>query len=153
MPATVAAPAPSTDAGPASTAGGVVIRPIAGSVPLSVNQTLPSGPGPIPYTVAPGFSPELNSMISPAVVIRPIASIGSASSVNQRAPSGPPAMKYGQLPVIRPAENLVICPAGVTRPISAPGQLESENHTFPSAPGAIPYGLSPGSSPALNSVI
>jgi hypothetical protein len=63
-----------------------LIIPIALVVPLSLNHMLPSGPIAIDWSEAPGFRPLLNSVIAPAVVIRPTA---PERSLNQRLPSGP----------------------------------------------------------------
>ena len=59
-------------------------------VPL-VNHSAPSGPSVMPC--GPLVMPIGNSVITPAVVIRPIRPL--SSSVNQRLPSDPTAMPIG----------------------------------------------------------
>src|SRR5262249_55604905 len=66
-----------------------VIRPIA---PFSsVNQRLPSGPAVISAGALAVVRPAENSVMTPAVVIRPMA----WRSVNQRLPSGPRVIPMG----------------------------------------------------------
>jgi hypothetical protein len=107
-----------------------VIRPIL-FLPNSVNHTLPSGPVVIPNVppVEPG-----NSVITPAVVIRPMLSV---LSVNQRFPSGPTVIPRGPLKGVGMG-NSVMTPVVVIRPmLLAP---YSANHRFPSGPAVIPRG-------------
>src|SRR5512142_562116 len=73
-----------------------------------------------------------NSVITPAVVIRPI--LLPSASVNQRAPSGPAVMPAGALFGVGTA-NSVITPAVVIRPILL--SLISVNQRAPSGPDAI----------------
>ena len=72
-----------------------VMRPIAGCVvevagflPLSVNQRLPSAPSASAFGLLP--SSRANTVIVPVGVIRPIAGAAGFVSVNQRFPSEPP---------------------------------------------------------------
>src|SRR5215213_3079919 len=94
----------------------------------------------------PAGRPELNSSMTPAGVIRPIALV-VPWSVNQMLPSGPAVIDLGSLPAFRPVLNSWIAPAGVIRPIA--GVVPpSTNHTLPSGPRAIPAaGLLPGFRP------
>src|SRR5262245_47220355 len=69
----------------------VVIRPIL-LVPVSVNQSAPSGP--VVIATVPLLASKGYSVITPAVVIRPIL---LAVSVNQSAPSGPAVIPEGLL--------------------------------------------------------
>ena len=78
--------------------------------------------------------PALNSVTTPAGVIRPIRS--PATSVNHRLPSGPAVMPKGSEPAVMPALNSVTTPAGVIRPIRLPAN--SVNHRLPSGPAVMP---------------
>jgi hypothetical protein len=114
------------------TAPAVVIRPILlGEV--SVNHRFPSGPpaievGPLPEVVG-------NSVIMPAVVIRPIL---SAPSVNHKFPSGPAAMPPTPALAVGTG-NSVTTPAVVIRPMLFPWL--SVNHRLPSGPATISCGF------------
>ena len=85
----------------------VVIRPI-WLAPLSVNQTLPSGPAAIcaGLLLAVGIG---NSVTTPLVVIRPILYVIAGGkplfSVNQRLPSGPAAIEPAERTVPAPIEK------------------------------------------------
>ncbi len=71
-----------------------VIRPIAGVLPSSVNQRLPSGPAVTVNGTLPGFSPRLKTVSRPLGVSRRIEHLPSPiqpRSANQRLPSGPGA--------------------------------------------------------------
>src|ERR1700722_18710601 len=92
-------------------------RPHAGARAISkpmiaVNHSAPSGPAVIilswPNLAGPG-----NSVIRPAVVMRPI--LPWKVSVNHSAPSGPAVIPKGSLLTV--AEYSVIIPAVVIRPI------------------------------------
>ena len=105
----------------------VVIRPI---LPVSVNQSAPSGPETIPCGSVPGVGSGY-SVITPDVVIRPMAlpaPVVLLDSVNQRAPSGPLAIPTAAVG----GEYSVITPAVVTRPM--PPKV---NQSAPSGPAAI----------------
>ncbi len=78
------------------------------------------------------------SVISPAVVIRPIRP-GLADSVNQSAPSGPLAMPTGRELAVSPSVNTVTSPAFVMRPIP-PGSALSVNQSAPSGPAVMSVG-------------
>ena len=113
----------------------VVMRPI--WLPLdSVNQRLPSGPAAIPKgsPLAVGIA---NSVMTPAVVIRPILEEERPErrSVNQRLPSGPTAIASIWALAVGTA-NSVMTPAVVIRPILLP--LYSVNQRAPSGPAVIP---------------
>jgi hypothetical protein len=132
----------------------VVIRPtektlVGGkpTLPVAVNQRLPSGPAVIPprlpLKVAVGRG---NSVMTPAGVIRPMMATKllfptPLEAVNHRLPSGPAVMPEGaELPVGR--VNSVRVPAGVIRPM-APTELfplvpEPVNHRLPSGPTVMP---------------
>ena len=62
----------------------VSMRPMAGVVPSSVNQRLPSGPAVMCEGRLPGLRPVVNLVIVPAVVMRPIAPALVFPSANQR---------------------------------------------------------------------
>src|SRR5262245_4972429 len=123
-----------------------VMRPIApGTVLLlgcCVNQTLPSGPAVMKFSVVPGVMPAENSVTTPAGVIRPI--LFARASVNQRLPSGPRVIPAGPLLGAMPAENSVIPPAGVIRPIRL--LPNSANQRLPSGPAVISAGWLPNGS-------
>ncbi len=81
----------------------------------------------------------VNSVMTPAVVMRPISP--EPASVNQRAPSGPAVMPAGVLPAPGTANSLVTTPAVVMRPIwSEPVWV---NHRAPSGPAAMSFGALP----------
>jgi hypothetical protein len=80
-----------------------------------VNHMFPSGPAAIPHGLRIERSPVENSVMSPAVVIRPI--FPASDSVNQSTPSGPFAIPVGPAPSLSPSVNSVMLPSGVTRPI------------------------------------
>jgi hypothetical protein len=94
----------------------------------SVNQRAPSGPLTILWGLLPGVGTE-NSVIAPAVVMRPILSL----SANQRAPSVPAVIPSGELPDA--SENRVTTPAGVMRPTLS--LSSSVNQRFPSGPAVM----------------
>src|SRR5512143_1309164 len=77
-----------------------------------------------------------NSVMTPAVVIRPI--LLPAASVNQRAPSGP-AVIPGICPGVGTA-NSVSTPAVVIRPIRGLKYALSVNHRAPSGPAVMAAG-------------
>src|SRR5581483_7845870 len=99
--------------------------------PCSVYQSAPSGPLTMPlgwlYWVTG------NSVIAPAVVMRPI--FPSYPSVNHKAPSGPAAMPGPAYAVGLLYE--LNTPAVVIRPILSDPSM---NQSAPSAPTAIPCG-------------
>ena len=108
-----------------------LITPIAFVVPLSVNQTLPSGPAVIPSGMQPPFKAALNSLIACVNgLMTPIARV-VPGSLNHMFPSGPIAIERTALPGFRPVVNLAIVPFLVTRP-TAP--LRSLNQRLPSGP-------------------
>jgi len=82
-----------------------------------------------------GPTRNVNSLIAPAVVIRPI--LLPWCSVNQSAPSGPAVMPWGPLPGVGTV-NSVMTPVVVIRPILLP--LYSVNHNAPSGPAVISKG-------------
>ena len=101
----------------------------------SVNHIAPSGPA-VMYAAPPAFGLKpLNSVITPAVVIRPILS--GRNSVNQRFSSGPAAIPYGLLLAVGTG-NSVMTPAVVIRPMLLPNH--SVNHRFPSGPRVMADG-------------
>ena len=110
-----------------------MIRPI---LPISsVNHILPSGPAAIP--IGPlGAVGRGNSVMTPAVVMRPMAF--ASSSVNQRLPVGPIAMNAGRLGRVG-VTNSVIMPPAVRRPMRSASN--SVNQMFPKGPVVIPRGL------------
>src|SRR3954471_23134902 len=76
--------------------------------------------------------PSLNSVTTPAGVMRPIASpeplMGSPYSVNQKLPSGPAAIPSGPLSAVIPAPRSVIVgpgPAADAAPTSASAHAET----------------------------
>ena len=79
----------------------------------SVNQRAPSGPGVMSVRALLAVG-RVNSVMTPAVVIRPILSL--VCSVNQRAPSGPVVIPAGPLSAVGMV-NSVMTPAVVIRPI------------------------------------
>src|ERR1700693_1047371 len=95
----------------------------------------PSGPAVMPAGAELGVETG-NSVITPAVVIRPI--LFAEISVNQRFPSDPAAIPTGKLPAVG-MENSVISPAVVIRPIlSSLDDKKSANQRFPSGPAVMP---------------
>jgi hypothetical protein len=105
-----------------------VISPIAGTLPASVNHTLPSGPAAIESGMLAAFSPVVNSVTVPLGVIfpialTPVAALKMPGSVNHRFRSGPSTMSSGMLalPVCSPAGDSVIVPLGVIFPIEGVG--------------------------------
>jgi hypothetical protein len=136
-----------------------LIRPIAGVVPWSVNQTFPSGPRVRFAGALVELRPALNSLIVPPGVIRPIALV-VPESLNQTFPSRPVTIPLfdldtaapppGKLPGFRPALNSLIVPPGVICPIA--GTPASVNQTLPSGPDATPRGKLPGVRPLVNSI-
>src|SRR5438067_1668014 len=78
-----------------------------------------------------------NSVMAPAVVIRPIRLADAAVSVNQRAPSGPVVIPSGVLPG-EGRGNSVMAPAVVIRPMWL--AASSANQRLPSGPGVISCG-------------
>src|SRR6266851_4203516 len=100
----------------------------------SVNQRLPSGPAAMPRGKLL-FVLMRNSVMAPAVVLRPIL---PTASVNQSAPSGPAVMPTGPLLAVG-VENSVMAPAVVLRPILPADS--SVNHRLPSGPAVIPSGI------------
>ena len=111
-----------------SAAGGTLTREMRPSRPLSVNQTLPSGPRVIPFGSAsasrsrPAVPPtsSLNAWLG--VAMRPIRP-GCAAPVNHSALSPPSAMPTGRESGVRPALNSRIVPSVLIRPM-APGSSE-----------------------------
>src|SRR6266853_1428943 len=97
----------------------------------SVNHRAPSGPAVMPWgkPLVPLGVGIGNSVITPAVVMRPI--LLAFCSVNHRAPSGPVVMIWGSLLAVG-IGNSVITPAVVMRPILL--ALCSINHSEPSGP-------------------
>ena len=102
----------------------------------SVNQRLPSGPAVMPDGALLAEMPLLNSVITPAGVMRPMRL--PPYSVNQRLPSGPAVMPFGWLPAVMPVLNSVTVPVGVMRPMRLP--LDSVNQRLPSGPAVMPIG-------------
>src|SRR5258706_403686 len=103
-------------------------RPIWSALGLdSVNHNAPSGPVVMPMDELPTVGIG-NSVITPAVVMRPIL---SPSSVNHSAPAGPVVMPAGA-----GTGNSVITPAVVMRPILPANS--SVNHSAPSGPCVMP---------------
>src|SRR5512135_2996254 len=121
------------------------MRPIAGANP--VNHRFPSGPEVIGAGLASSAGSG-NSVMTPAVVMRPIFPIAFGSrklvSVNQRLPSGPAASPLHCAPTVGTG-NSVTVPVGVIRQTVGPTTL---NQRLPSAPAAIaPRGcVGPGNS-------
>src|SRR5258708_1194909 len=120
----------------------VVIRTIAGHMPLdpSVNQRV--APGPV--VISNGWQPSpgmVNSVSWPVGVRRPIRLPAPPwpSSVNQRLPSGPDVI----LSELYPGDNwyLVTAPAGVNFPIASPAT--SANQRLPSGPGVMSTAATP----------
>ena len=102
-----------------------VTRPIAGVDDSSANQTLPSVPAVRLVTAEPSLSPALNSLISPVVVIRPIAcpvGVKIAAWSNQRAPSGPTTISNGEPWSSGGSGKRVTLPPGVIRPMPPPSK-------------------------------
>ena len=124
-----------------------LIIPTACVVPLSVNQTFPSGPAAIPIGMLPAFRPLLNSLIACVVGLIIPTALVVPGSLNHMLPSGPIAIDRTALPGFRPLVNSVIVPPVVIRP-TAP--FRSLNQRFPSEPATTCAGLLPG---AVNSVI
>ena len=91
------------------------------------------------HVINPDAEGSGNSVITPAVVMRPIPLPAFEPSANHSAPSGPVVMLPGELPLA--IENCVITPAVVMRPIWWP--LASVNHKLPSGPAAMPVGWLP----------
>ena len=83
----------------------------------------------MPIGTEPAVIPTLNSVMTPAGVIRPMRL--PLDSVNQRLPSGPRVMSKGSAGDVRPTLNSVTTPSGVMRPI--PGMFASVNHRFPTS--------------------
>jgi hypothetical protein len=111
------------------------MRPI--RLPFSVNQSAPSGPD----VIVPGEFGTGNSVMAPAVVVRPIARSVVLSSVNHIAPSGPAVIEKGLLPFTS-VGNSVIAPLVVILPIfPEPGSV---NQRAPSGPAAIAFGWAVG---------
>jgi hypothetical protein len=79
----------------------------------------------------------VNSVMSPAVVMRPI--LPASRSVNQRFASDPVAMPPGELRAVGMSNSPVTTPAVVIRPILLPPY--SVNQRLPSGPAAIRRGL------------
>jgi hypothetical protein len=97
---------------------------------LSVYHRLPSGP----FVMTHGLKKfvDVNSVIAPAVVMRPI--FPELNSVNQSAPSDPSVIEKGPLFAVGVAYS-VIPPDVVMRPIfDVPF---SANHNAPSGPAAM----------------
>src|SRR5262249_39256362 len=82
----------------------------------------------------------VNSVMSPAGVIRPIR---PASSVNQTLPSGPAVMPAGRLAAVRSVNSWIVTlnpPVPMAaRPILFPGP--PRNQIAPSGPAAMPHGV------------
>src|SRR3954452_17546643 len=114
------------------------MRPIAGLVPRTVNQRLPSGPAAMSPSV-PLPSVTGNSLTWPWTVIRPMRPL--AASVNHSASSGPATMSWGSAFVVRPAVNSVVAPDGLIRTM-VPFLPCAVYQSDPSAPAAMPTGLS-----------
>ena len=89
-----------------------LITPIALVVPLSVNQTLPSGPAAIPSGMLPAFKPALNSLITCVFGLIIPTALVVPGSLNHMLPSGPIAIERTALPGFRPLVNLLITPSG-----------------------------------------
>src|SRR5438105_4047677 len=104
------------------------MRPI--WLPFSVNHSAPSGPA----VMEPGALGAGNSVMAPAVVMRPIALTLTLRSVNHMAPSGPAVIEKGLLPFTS-VGNSVIAPVVVILPIFP--EPDSVNHRAPSGPAAI----------------
>jgi hypothetical protein len=124
-----------------------LIIPIAFVVPLSVNQTFPSGPGAIPSGMLPAFKPLLNSLIAcVAGLIIPTALVvpGSLNHMfpvrtHRDRPDGAPRIQAAGEPSDRPARcDLPDRPVPVAEP------------EVPSGPATTWAGFGPV---ALNSVI
>ena len=103
---------------------------------LSVNHSVPSGAVTIPSGRAPPVGRE-NWVITPAVVIRPIALLEELRPkiVNHNAPSGPCVIPVGSW-LSAGSGNSATVPPVLIRPIRfAPF---SANHKLPSGPAVIP---------------
>ena len=119
----------------------------------SVNHIAPSGPFAMPNGTPLGVMPSVNSVISPAVVMRPTRSL---MSVNQSVPAGPLAIEYGRLSSLRPPLNVSTSPLVEMAPIagtkmSSPRSTVPVNQSRPSDPSAMPPAGS--MAPVLNLVI
>src|SRR5262245_39025949 len=93
---------------------GVGVEPQAPIVPIppgssnSVNHIFWPGPATMRLGDALDLSPAVNSVITPAVVMRPTsARVPSVVDVNQRFPSQPGAMSSKETPALSPALNSV----------------------------------------------
>src|SRR5258706_577627 len=107
-------------------------RPILPEV-NSVNHSAPSGPVVMPSAKVRGVGIG-NSVITPAVVMRPIlpgTDSLAKTSVYHSAPSGPVVINWGTLGVVG-IVNSVITPAVVMRPTLP--VFNSVNHSAPSGP-------------------
>src|SRR5207247_1675470 len=93
------------------------------------NHWAPSGPATISLALLPGVGSG-NSVIAPAVVIRPILLL---KSVNHNAPSHPAVMAKGWPGLL--TVNSVMSPEVVMRPIWL--AVYSVNHSAPSGPAMI----------------
>src|SRR4051794_20991178 len=112
------------------------------SKPPTANQAFPSEPrvGPLTESAVLVAGGIWNSVIAPAVVMRPIMSFvqqAGGTSPNQRLPSTPAAIPNGPEPA-RGMLNSVIVPDGVMRAIAL--RWRSPTQRFPSGPAAIPRG-------------
>src|SRR6188474_1124408 len=87
-------PLPGATSNSVNTPAVVTLPTFGGFAPNSVNHSAPSGPAVISWG-ALGLVGIGNSVMAPAVVIRPI--LCPFSSVNQSAPSGPAVMPAGRL--------------------------------------------------------
>src|SRR5450631_453950 len=101
--------------------------------PVSVNHSAPSGPA-VMKKGKPLAVGRLNSVTTPAVVIRPI--LFPSYSANHSAPSGPAVIPSGT-PAVG-VGNSVNTPAIVMRPILL--VPSSANHSAPCGPAVMPMG-------------
>src|SRR5450631_814036 len=101
--------------------------------PVSVNHSAPSGPA-VMKKGKPLAVGRLNSVTTPAVVMRPILLV--PSSANHSAPCGPAVMPMGKL--LSGSMNSVKVPVVVIRPICM--RSFSVNHSAPSGPAVMPVG-------------
>src|SRR5664279_4618293 len=129
------------------------MTPVPGSIlpsagppsPFLRNQTKPSRPAAMPSIDSPATSPLLNSVMTPAGVMRPIA--GAAPpivlSANQTLPSGPPEITRAR-PCSGPNSVTVFVVTSYR-----PRRLASYsvNHTLPSGPVATAKACDPGVMP------
>src|SRR5262249_30858761 len=103
----------------------------------STNQRFPSGPAVMPSGRLSNVG-IVNTVTTPAVVMRPMAVAEKSRSANHRPPSGPVVIPSGSLPDA--TGNSVMTPAVVMRPILPAERLDSVNHSAPSGPAVISDG-------------